>query len=46
MKFQDYFLNSANFTIPEDRGPITVEGTIMPRTLNSCTVKTHWVLQG
>ena len=46
MKFQDYFLNSANFTIPDDKGPITVEGTVMPRTLNSCTVKTHWVLQG
>lgn len=46
MKFQDYFLSSANFTIPEDKGPITVEGTVMPRTLNSCTLKTHWVLQG
>ena len=46
MKFQDYFLNSANFTNPDDKGPITVEGTVMPRTLNSCTVKTHWVLQG
>jgi len=46
MKFQDYFLSSANFTIPDDKGPITVEGTVMPRTLNSCTVKTHWVLQG
>lgn len=46
MKFQDYYLSAANFTIPEDKGPITVEGTVMPRTLNSCTVKTHWVLQG
>ena len=46
MKFQDYFLSSANFTIPDDKGPITVEGTVMPRTLESCTVKTHWVLQG
>ena len=46
MKFQDYFLSSSNFTIPDDKGPITVEGTVMPRTLNSCTVKTHWILQG
>ena len=46
MKFQDYYLSAANFTIPDDKGPITVEGTVMPRTLNSCTVKTHWVLQG
>ena len=46
MKFQDYFLSSANFAIPDDKGPITVEGTVMPRALESCTVKTHWVLQG
>ena len=46
MKFQDYYLSAANFTIPDDKGPITVEGTVMPRKLNSCTVKTHWVLQG
>ncbi len=46
MKFGDYFLSSANFTIPDDKGAITVEGTVMPRTLDSCTVKTHWVLQG
>jgi|TARA_Y100000289_G_scaffold13728_1_gene12850 hypothetical protein len=46
MKFQDYYLSASNFTIPDDKGPITVEGTVMPRTLNSCTVKTHWVLQG
>ena len=46
IKLQDYYLNSANFTIPEDKGPITVEGTVMPRALNSCVVKTHWVLQG
>lgn len=46
MKFQDYFLSGANFTIPDDKGPITVEATVMPRTLNTCTVKTHWILQG
>ena len=46
IKLADYHLNAANFTIPEDKGPITVEGTIMPRSLESCTVKTHWVLQG
>jgi len=46
IKLQDYYLSAANFTIPDDKGPITVEGTVMPRTLESCTVKTHWVLQG
>ena len=46
MKFQDYFLSSSNITIPDDKGPITVEGTVMPRALNTCEVKTHWILQG
>ena len=34
------------WTIPDDRGPITVEATLMPRTLSSCTAATHWILQG
>ena len=44
----DYHISSSTFTIPDDKGPITVEATLMPRTLveDSCTVKTHWVLQG
>ena len=46
LKFQDYFLSSSNITIPDDKGPITIEGTIMPRNLNTCEVTTHWILQG
>ena len=46
LKFQDYHLTSSNWTIPDDKGPITVDATVMPRNLNTCTVKTHWVLQG
>jgi len=46
LNFQDYFLGSANLTVPDDKGPITIEGTIMPRTMSKCEVKTHWVLQG
>ena len=46
IKFQDYFATTNTWTIPEDKGPITVEATIMPRTMSSCTVSTHWVLQG
>jgi len=46
LKFQDYFLSSANITIPDDKGPITIEGTVMPRNLNTCEVRTHWILQG
>ncbi len=46
MKFQDYFISSSNVTVPDDKGPITIEATVMPRALNSCTVRTHWILQG
>ena len=46
LNFQDYFLSSANLTVPDDKGPVTIEGTVMPRTLDLCEVKTHWILQG
>ena len=46
LKFDDYFISANNFPIPDDKGPIVVEATVMPRTLNTCTVKTHWILQG
>jgi len=46
LKFTDYFVSAANFPIPEDNSPFIVDATIMPRTLNTCTVKTHWLLQG
>ena len=46
LQFKNYMINSANYTIPDDKGPITVEATVMPRDLYLCEVKTHWVLQG
>jgi len=46
LKFTDYFVSAANFPIPEDNSPFIVDAVIMPRTLNTCTVKTHWLLQG
>jgi len=46
LKFDNYMLTTNNWPIPEDKGPVMVEATIIPRTLNSCTVKTHWILQG
>ena len=46
LKFDDYFISANNFPIPDDKGPLVVEATVMPRTLNTCTVKTHWILQG
>tara|TARA_Y100001938_G_C7872209_1_gene320867 strand:- start:208 stop:561 length:354 start_codon:yes stop_codon:yes gene_type:complete len=48
LKFEDYFISANNFPIPDDKGPIVVEATVLPRTLatEGCVVKTHWVLQG
>lgn len=46
LQFKNYMLSAANVTIPEDKGAITIEGTIMPRDLALCEVTTHWILQG
>ncbi len=46
MAFDDYFTTANTWTVPDDKGPITVEATLMPRTLTNCTTITHWVLQG
>ena len=46
IQLKDYFLDSANITIPEDLSAVTIEGTVKPRNLHLCTVKTHWLLQG
>ena len=46
LNFTDYFISANNFPIPDDKGPIVVEATVLPRNLSACTVKTHWVLQG
>jgi len=46
IKFDNYFVTSNTWTIPDDKGPIQVDWTIVPRTLTSCVVKSHWVLQG
>ena len=48
LKFEDYFVTANNFPMTEDKGPIVVESTVMPRNLatDGCVVKTHWVLQG
>tara|TARA_R100000149_G_C5807804_1_gene92329 strand:- start:99 stop:698 length:600 start_codon:yes stop_codon:yes gene_type:complete len=46
LNFTDYFISANNFPIQEDKGPIVVEATVMPRNLSLCKVKTHWILQG
>jgi hypothetical protein len=46
IKLDDYFITSNNWNIPDDKGPIDVEATIQARTLNTCEVISHWILQG
>ena len=46
LNFQNYFLTANNFPIAEDKGPIVVDATVMPRTCSLCQVTTHWLLQG
>ena len=46
LEFKNYFIDTANWTIPDDKGPVTVEFTVRPRNLHRCTVKTGYVLQG
>jgi len=44
--FKDYFLDTTEITIPDDKGPISFSATIKPRNLHSCTVVTDYVLMG
>jgi len=46
LKFEDYFISANNFPMTDDKGPIVVEATVMPRTCSLCEVTTHWMLQG
>jgi len=46
MNFTDYFVSANNFPLTDDKGPIVVEATVLPRNMSLCTVETHWVLQG
>jgi len=46
LAFDKYFLTSNSWPMPEDKGPIMVEGTIQARSIGTCTALTHWILQG
>tara|TARA_R100001082_G_scaffold93193_1_gene59976 strand:- start:5712 stop:7934 length:2223 start_codon:yes stop_codon:yes gene_type:complete len=46
LKFKDYYTTSNNWPVPDDKGAVPVEWTIMPRNLQSCTVISHAVLMG
>ena len=42
----DYLLSSANVTIPDNKGAVTIEATVMPRKCSSIVANTNWILQG
>lgn len=46
LKFKNYFLNTTEITIPDDKGPVSFSSTITPRDLHSCVVKTDNILMG
>ncbi len=46
MVFKDYMVTSADFPLTNDKGPITVNWTIQPLELHSCTHATNWIIQG
>jgi len=46
LKFKNYFLDTTEITIPDDKGPVSFSSTIKPRDLASCVVKTDFVLMG
>ena len=46
LEFTNYMLTANNFPLNEDKSAIIVEATIVPRVLKTCTVNTHWILQG
>lgn len=46
LQFKNYFLDTANWTIPDDKGPVTIEATIKPRDLHLCEIATDWAILG
>ncbi len=46
MKFRDYMVTSAEFPVGNDRGPVVVNWTIQPLTMQECTHTTYWAIQG
>ena len=46
MVFKDFMVTNADFPLTNDKGPITVNWTIQPLELHSCTHATNWIIQG
>ena len=43
---KDYLVSASNWPIPDDKGPIEVEMTVMARNLETCTYTGAWIIQG
>ena len=43
---RDYYVSSATVPIPDDKGPIEVEMSIMARNMETATSSTTWITQG
>jgi len=43
---RDYYVTGSTIPIPEDKGPIEVEMTIMARNMEAATASTTWITQG
>jgi len=45
LEFDDYLISAATWPIQDDRGPVTVDFTIMPIRTSTLNCLTHWVMQ-
>ena len=45
LEFDDYLISAATWPIQDDRGPVTVDFTIMPLRTSTLNCLTHWVMQ-
>lgn len=43
---KDYLISASSWSIPDDKGPIECEMTVMARNLETCTYTGAWMLQG
>ena len=45
-ELKDYLISASTWSIPDDKGPIECEMTVMARNLETCTYTGAWMLQG
>lgn len=45
LQFDDYMISASNWPIPDDRGPVIVDFTIMPLRVSTLDAVSGWVMQ-